>query len=121
MLDDGELDDIQELLDDIGVAYARIRGGAIVDGTPPPTDLLISTPRRIEAVNQVDGGQDIGNPLRLVVVNEDSNALREQLRRSGFDYLAASHGSRSGSTSPIAPGCARAEPFWRTSRSEAAD
>ena len=32
MLDDGELDDIQELLDDIGVAYARIRGGAIVDG-----------------------------------------------------------------------------------------
>lgn len=87
MLDDGELDDIQELLDDIGVAYARIRGGAIVDGTPPPTDLLISTPRRIEAVNQVDGGQDVGNPLRLVVVNEDSNALREQLRRSGFDYL----------------------------------
>jgi len=87
LLDDGELDDIQELLEDIGVAYARVRGGAIVDGTPPPTDLLISTPRRIEAVNQVDGGQDVASPVRLVVVNEDSNALREQLRRSGFDYL----------------------------------
>jgi hypothetical protein len=87
LLDDGELDDIQAMLDEIGAAYARVRGGAIVDGTPPPSDLLISTPRRIEAVARVESCEDGPNPVRLVVVNEDSTGLREQLRRSGFDYL----------------------------------
>jgi len=88
LLDDGELDDIQSLLDDVGVPYARVRGGAIVDGTPPPTDLLVATPRRIEAVAKVGSGDDDAvAPIRLVVVNEDSTGLREQLRRCGFDYL----------------------------------
>ncbi len=87
LLDDGELDDIQTLFEEIGVPFARVRGGAIVDGTPPPRDLLISTPRRINAVKKIspeDGGAEL---MRLVVVEEDSNSLREQLRRCGFDYL----------------------------------
>jgi len=87
LLDDGELDDVQEILEEQGVAFARVRGGAIVEGTPPPTDLLISTPRRIEAVHAVSGPADPNGPVRLVVVNEDSNQLRDQLRRSGFDFM----------------------------------
>ena len=86
MLDDGELDDIQQLLESMQIPYARVRGGAIVQGTPPPKDLLVATPRRIEAVRAttaVAGEQ----PLRIVVVNEDSNALRDQLRRDGFDFM----------------------------------
>jgi hypothetical protein len=85
VLDDGELDDIQSMLEDLHVSFGRVRGGAIVEGTPPPNDLLISTPRRIEAVGtrQVEGN----GPLRVVVVSEDSNALRAQLRRVGFDFL----------------------------------
>jgi hypothetical protein len=85
VLDDGELDDIQSLLEDLHVSFGRVRGGAIVEGTPPPNDLLISTPRRIEAVGtrEVEGS----GPLRVVVVSEDSNALRAQLRRVGFDFL----------------------------------
>ena len=85
VLDDGELDDIQSMLEDLQVSFGRVRGGAIVEGTPPPNDLLISTPRRIEAVGtrEVDGS----GPLRVVVVSEDSNALRAQLRRVGFDFL----------------------------------
>jgi CheY-like chemotaxis protein len=86
LLDDGELNDIQGVLEEVGVPFARVRGGAIVTGTPPPSDLLISTPRRIEAVRQVRG-DGAGRPVRVVVVEEDSTTLREQLRRSGFDYL----------------------------------
>ncbi|MGH0030974.1 MAG: PilZ domain-containing protein, partial [Myxococcota bacterium] len=67
--------------------FARVRGGAIVEGTPPPQDLLIATPRRIDAVKKVTADPDGPHLVRLVVVNEDSNALREQLRRCGFDYL----------------------------------
>ena len=85
LLDDGELDDIQQMLDEMRIPYGRVRGGAIVRGTPPPADLLISTPRRIDAVRDaVSIGSD---PVRIVVVDEDSPTLREQLRRIGFDYL----------------------------------
>jgi hypothetical protein len=86
VLDDGELDDIQQMLQEMEIPFARIRGGAIVSGTEPPKDLLIATPRRIDAVRAaLDGAAE--PPIRVMVVNEDSNAMRSQLRRSGFDYL----------------------------------
>jgi len=85
LLDDGELDDIQRMLEEMRVPYGRVRGGAIVRGTPPPADLLISTPRRIDAVRAT--ASMATDPLRIVVVDEDSTTLRDQLRRVGFDYL----------------------------------
>jgi hypothetical protein len=88
LLDDGELDDIQEILDDLRIAYGRVRGGAIARNTPPPTRLLISTPRRIDAVRLPARGDAAGDALtRIVVVNEDSNTLRAKMREIGFDYL----------------------------------
>ena len=86
VLDDGELDDVQQMLQEMAIPFARIRGGAIVPGSEPPRDLLIATPRRIDAVRDAVG-EAIDGPVRVMVVNEDSNALRSQLRRSGFDYL----------------------------------
>jgi len=88
LLDDGELDDVQEILDDLRIAYGRVRGGAIARNTPPPTRLLISTPRRIDAVRTPPRGDAGGDGLtRIVVVNEDSTTLRAKLREIGFDYL----------------------------------
>ncbi len=87
LLDDGELDDVQQILEEIGVQYGRVRGGAIVPDTPPPRTLLIATPRRIDAVAQLDFTDLEKGPVRIVVVDEDSPTLRSQLRGSGFDYL----------------------------------
>ena len=88
LLDDGELDDVQEILQSTGVAYGRVRGGAIVSNTPPPSRLLISTPRRINAVHLPEPGSPEAEGLvRIVVVNEDSTTLRARLREVGFDYL----------------------------------
>lgn len=88
LLDDGELDDVQEILADLGVAYGRVRGGAIARNTPPPTRLLISTPRRVDAVHMPAKGDSANDGLtRIVVVNEDSTTLRAKLREIGFDYL----------------------------------
>ncbi len=86
VLDDGELDDVQDMLQEMAIPFARIRGGAIVAGCHPPRDLLIATPRRIDAVREAVG-EAIDPPVRVMVVNEDSNALRSQLRNHGFDYL----------------------------------
>ncbi len=88
LLDDGELDDVQECLEEMGIAFGRVRGGAIVSKTPPPSRLLISTPRRIDAVSLPPEGSEAAKKLvRIVVVSEDSTTLREQMRRIGFDYL----------------------------------
>src|SRR5262245_39140639 len=88
LLDDGELDDVQECLEELGVSFGRVRGGAIVSQTPAPARLLVSTPRRIDAVELPPAGSDAAKGLvRIVVVSEDSTTLRERLRRDGFDYL----------------------------------
>jgi len=85
LLDDGELDDIQIILDDCQISYGRVRGGAIVPNTPAPRKLLVTTPRRIEAVEFPESQTD--DLMRIVVVNEDSPTLRAHLRDVGFDYL----------------------------------
>lgn len=85
LLDDGELDDIQSILDSMGTSYGRVRGAAIAGQTPAPRKLLVTTPRRMDAVPMAGPGND--DVIRIVVVNEDSPALRSQLRDVGFDYL----------------------------------
>ncbi len=88
LLDDGELDDVQTLLESMRIPFGRVRGASIVPGMQGPSHLLISTPRRIEAVTSVRDDRLEGNePVRIMVTSEDSNALRTQLRNVGFDYL----------------------------------
>jgi hypothetical protein len=87
LLDDGELDDVQKMLEGLGVPFGRIRGGAIARSTPAPKDLLIATPRRIDSVKTAVSETGAEPPVRVVIVNEDSNTLREHLRKIGFDFL----------------------------------
>lgn len=88
LLDDGELDDVQELLEDLKVEFGRVRGGAIVPETPPPRRLLIATPRRMQAVRAWDAELDGSErAVRIVVVEGDSITLRARLREIGFDYI----------------------------------
>jgi hypothetical protein len=86
LLDDGELDDVQTLLEQMGVQFGRVRGGAISPNTPPPRTLLVATPRRMRAVHSDERSGD-PVPVRIVVVEQDSPKLRDQLRQIGFDYL----------------------------------
>lgn len=89
ILDDGELDDVQQVLDQCEVSYGRVRGGAIAPSTPPPTRLLVTTPRRVGAVDlEGKGASTEGDGVvRIVVASEDSPTLRSRLREVGFDYL----------------------------------
>ncbi len=96
LLDDGELDDVRRTLDQLHVAYTYLRGGAS-DGIAVdlPTQLLITTPRR--ALRLAPGNAESsdahpeterdGAPVRIVVAEQDSVSLRNQLRALGIDYL----------------------------------
>jgi hypothetical protein len=46
IVDDGELDDIREILAELEVEFALLRGGAIPDKVGPPSRLFLATPRR---------------------------------------------------------------------------
>ena len=88
LVDDGELDEVAHVLDEQGVTYTRLRGGQIPDEVPPPRDLLIVTPRRVERVRRgspTDARP--GRPLRIIAVAEDSPAMRRRLRRNGLHLL----------------------------------
>ncbi|MFQ5417582.1 MAG: PilZ domain-containing protein [Myxococcota bacterium] len=88
LLDDGELDDIQRMLEQMQIPFGRVRGASIVPGMGGPTDLLIATPRRINAVRDIQSNlPDDSAPVRIVVASEDSTSLRSRLRNVGFDYL----------------------------------
>jgi hypothetical protein len=88
LLDDGELNDVAELLDELALPYERHRGGEVPEALPPPADLLITTPRRASVVHRgPPAGTRNGRPVRIVAVSEDSTAMRRMMRRLGFSLL----------------------------------
>jgi hypothetical protein len=86
LLDDGELDDVRALLEELGADFVHLRGGAIPDQIEPPRDLFIATSRRAMAARHWNVGAT-GGPTKIGIVSEDSNTLRNMLRRIGFDLL----------------------------------
>jgi len=86
LLDDGELDDVRELLAELGAEACVLRGGAIPERVEPPRDLFVASARRALVASQWSLAPGAG-PAKLAVVGEDSNTLREMLRRAGFDFL----------------------------------
>jgi len=88
LVDDGELDEVAEVLESEGIAYERMRGGRIPSDVPPPCDLLIITPRRVERVRRGSPSKaSPGRPLRIIAVQEDSPPMRRRLRRAGLHLL----------------------------------
>ena len=65
-----------------------MRGSAVPRPLAPPSDLFITNARhaRLAGAWPVAGKPD-RRPIRVAIVEEDSNALREQLRELGFSYL----------------------------------
>ena len=88
ILDDGELEDVANVLAKAGVPFERLRGGQIPSGVSPPLDLLVTTPRRARAVRRGSPRTARrGRPLRVLVSKEDSGAMRRMLKRMGFHLL----------------------------------
>jgi len=88
LVDDGELDGVAEVLESEGLAYERMRGGPIPADLPPPRDLLIVTPRRLERVRRGSPSEaGPGRPLRIIAVQEDSPPMRRRLRQAGLHLL----------------------------------
>lgn len=88
LLDDGELNNVAQLLEELGLSFSRLRGAETPERIAPPNLLLITTPRHAQAVRRGSppGGQP-GRPVRIIAAPEDSTAMRRMLRRMGFQLL----------------------------------
>jgi hypothetical protein len=88
LVDDGELDEVAAVLESEGLPYDRMRGAHIPAEIPPPRDLLIVTPRRVERVRRGSPSEaSPGRPLRIIAVQEDSPPMRRRLRQAGLHLL----------------------------------
>lgn len=89
LVDDGELGDVREILEELGADFVHLRGGQIPETLVPPRDMVVTSPRRAADVAARGGtaAELLGGPLGIVVVEEDSPALRQRLRGGGYDYL----------------------------------
>ena len=89
IVDDGELEDVREILATLEVDFALLRGGAIPDKLAPPSRLFVATPRRALLAEQWPAARN-GEPapLRVGIVSEDSNTLRTMLLRSVVAFRA---------------------------------
>lgn len=88
LVDDGELEDVRELLADLGADFAHLRGGVVPEQVHPPRDLFITTSRRAQLARDWPphaGGP--GRPVKIAIVTEDSQTARGMLRRLGYDFL----------------------------------
>ena len=88
ILDDGELDDVAQVLSQENIPFVRLRGALIPSEIAPPLNLLVTTPRHAKTVRRGSPrNAESGRPLRVIVTAEDSGAMRRMLRRMGFDLL----------------------------------
>jgi hypothetical protein len=88
LLHDGELDDVLELLDELGADCLHLRGGEIPERVDPPEKLFVATARHAMTAGKWTAGPGVPHqPCKIAIVAEDSNTLRSMLRRIGFDLL----------------------------------
>lgn len=84
VVDDGELDDVRDVLNEARIDFAHLRGGAVPSPLPPPTQLFISNARHARLARS---WPDPRHPVRIAVVDEDSVGLRQVLRDFAYQYL----------------------------------
>ncbi len=88
LVDDGELDDVRDLLGELGIEFAHLRGGAVPRRLEAPRDLFLATMRRAALARAWPHSSDARlRPVRIAVVDEDSPSARSALRKLGFAYL----------------------------------
>lgn len=88
LVDDGELDDVRDLLEELGIEFAHLRGGAVPKRIDPPRDLFLATMRRAALARPWPHSRDgLLRPVRIAIVDEDSPTARSALRKLGFAYL----------------------------------
>ncbi|HXZ86703.1 MAG TPA: PilZ domain-containing protein [Myxococcota bacterium] len=88
LLDDGELESVRLLLEDLGADYVRVHSRDFASASAAPSQLLIATARLAHTLR-------IARPLTpapdraawIAFVSGDSKTQRNMLQKAGFDFM----------------------------------
>jgi hypothetical protein len=86
LIDDGELEDVAQLLEGLGVRPTRLLGGPGPEGWRQPQRLLVVSGRRAVQLGPA-WGEERGAFARLAVADSPSKTLRTRLARLAFDSI----------------------------------
>ena len=88
VLDDGELERLQQVLEQLGADFVRLSGEGIPPEVESPRDLLITSGRRAMSMPRVVSGAGTApNPFWVCIYDQDFRPLRERLRSLGVHFL----------------------------------
>ncbi|MBW1685974.1 MAG: PilZ domain-containing protein [Deltaproteobacteria bacterium] len=84
LLHDGELADVCALMGQLGLEFTERRGSPKPEDEARGWDLVVSTPRRLL---ELDVGATGSQPVRIAILDKDSNTLRSMLQRAGINLI----------------------------------
>jgi hypothetical protein len=88
LIDEGELDDVREVLEDVGAEYTWLQPKDVHGEIEEPTRLFITTASRAISLRLPKGSRGgERRTLRIAVGTGSSNTQRSALKRAGFDFL----------------------------------
>lgn len=88
LVDDGELDSLHILLQQMGVDFVRVRGAEAGDPLPTPRDLLLTSGSRALGMPVFEPPLDVSaRPVWVCLHSQDFRPLRERLRARGVHFL----------------------------------
>lgn len=88
LVDDGELNDVADLLAELGADALRLWGGAERAGWREPRCLLMATARRALALPRPLGARQPGC-MRVAVAARGALAIGPELRARGFEHIVS--------------------------------
>ena len=87
IIDDGELQDIRDTLQELGVEYRWLRSGPARDAKhESPARLFVATARYALQADPMAGQASL-RPVCMAVLDDDARTVCTQLRERGFDYV----------------------------------
>ena len=86
LVDEGELEDVSQLLVELRADTARVGGSVRPEEWPWPSRLLIASARRALALGPGPPSGP-GGFMMIAIADDHSKSLRTLLRRMGFNYL----------------------------------
>lgn len=89
LVDDGELEDVRSLLDELEVSYTRLQGREVKRAFADAVLLLVTTFARalsLEGSKEPQATRD--QAFRIAIGDKGPESEREALRRAGLDFLA---------------------------------
>lgn len=88
LIDDGELDDVRAVLEELGVEYAWTRPKDVKGEVESPENLFVTTASRGLSLRHPRGSNlKARRPVRIAVGTGSSRTQRTALKRAGFDFL----------------------------------